>query len=88
MVERELMLTNNAGLHARPAAQFVQKAAGFKSKIRITAGAKTIDGKSILSILSLGLNKGKTFILQADGQDEVECIAALEDLVQSKFGEE
>lgn len=87
MIEMELALTNQAGLHARPAAQFVQKAAGFKSKVSIAAGGKTADAKSILAVMSLALTTGMKFTLTADGEDEQECIAALKELVESNFGE-
>lgn len=87
MIEMELALANQAGLHARPAAQFVQKAAGFKSKVSIAAGGKTADAKSILAVMSLALATGMKFTLTADGEDEQACIAALKELVESNFGE-
>lgn len=87
MIEIELALTNHAGLHARPAAQFVQKAAQFKSKVQIVAGTKTADAKSILAVMGLGLSAGMSFILKVDGEDEQACIDALRHLVESKFGE-
>ncbi|SMC92215.1 HPr family phosphocarrier protein [Sporomusa malonica] len=87
MTEIELVLTNAAGLHARPAAQFVQKAAAFKSKVIIQAGSKTADAKSILAVMGLGLNLGSAFLLKVDGEDEAECAAELKALVERNFGE-
>lgn len=87
MIEIELALTNQAGLHARPAAQFVQTASQFKSKVRISAGPKTADAKSILAVMGLGLSTGTTFLLTVDGEDEQACSEALQRLVESKFGE-
>lgn len=87
MTKIELVLTNAAGLHARPAAQFVQTAAGFASKVTIRAGEKAADAKSILAVMGLGLGRGTSFELTADGADEVECITALQKLVISNFGE-
>ncbi len=87
MTKIELVLTNRAGLHARPAAQFVQKASGFTSKITIQTGDKTADAKSILAIMGLGLGQGAKLTLMVDGPDEGECAAALQALVESNFGE-
>jgi len=87
MTKIEVVLTNEAGLHARPAAQFVQKAAGFSSKVTIHSGGKTADAKSILAIMGLGLGKGSKIELIADGPDEGECLAALRALVEGNFSE-
>ncbi|SDE79452.1 HPr family phosphocarrier protein [Sporomusa acidovorans] len=87
MTKIDLVLANAAGLHARPAAQFVQTAAGFMSKVTIRAGEKAADAKSILAVMGLGLGRGASFELTADGSDEAECIAVLQKLVTSNFGE-
>ncbi|WP_371375596.1 HPr family phosphocarrier protein [Sporomusa aerivorans] len=87
MTKIELELKNAAGLHARPAALFVQKASGFASKITVQAGDKTADAKSILAIMSLGLGQGAKFTITADGSDETACVAALQALIESNFGE-
>ncbi|MTV49983.1 HPr family phosphocarrier protein [Heliobacillus mobilis] len=88
MTEIQLVLTNPTGLHARPASQFVQTASKFKSKVKISAGGKQVDAKSILGVMTMGLRSGTAFTVTADGEDEVECVAALASLVESKFGEE
>lgn len=87
MTKIELTLTNAAGLHARPAAQFVQKASAFTSKVTLQAGGKTADAKSILAIMGLGLGQGTKIELTADGSDEAECLAGLQALVEGNFGE-
>ena len=87
MKQLECILNNHSGLHARPAAQFVQKAAAFGSKVTITANNKTVDAKSILGVMGMGLAKGAQFVVTADGSDEAECLAALQELVESNFGE-
>jgi len=87
MTKIEVVLINSAGLHARPAAQFVQKAAGFSSKVTIYFGGKTADAKSILAIMGLGLGQGSKIELTADGPDEGECLVALKALVDGNFGE-
>ena len=82
------VITDAAGIHARPASIFVQTATKFKSKVQIQAKGKTVDAKSILMIMSMGLVKGTEITIVADGPDEAEAVKALTDLVASKFGEE
>ena len=88
MTEETTTIENKTGIHARPASQFVQKASSFKSKINLKAKGKTVDAKSILMIMSMGLVKGTEMTIVADGPDEAEAVKALTDLVASKFGEE
>ncbi|GMB02192.1 HPr family phosphocarrier protein [Pelosinus sp. IPA-1] len=87
MIEKQITITNNSGLHARPAAQFVQKAANFKSKVRITGNNKTADGKSILAVMGMGIKQNAQINITVEGEDEEECIKALEELIASNFGE-
>jgi phosphocarrier protein HPr len=87
MTEAVLKITNPTGLHARPAAQFVQKAASFRSKVTIIANGKVADAKSILSVMSMGLNYGAEITVTADGEDEKECLAALVAFIEGNFGE-
>lgn len=88
MTEIEVIITNATGLHARPAAQFVQKAANFKSKIKIAGNNKVADAKSILAVMGMGLTQNTKLIITADGEDEEKCIAVLKELIESNFGEE
>ena len=88
MTEVTTTIENSAGIHARPASLFVQTASKFDSEIRIKAKDKSIDAKSILMIMSLGLVKGTEITISADGCDEVEAVMTLCDLVDEKFGEE
>jgi phosphotransferase system HPr (HPr) family protein len=83
-------LTNAAGLHARPAATFVQKAARFESAITVrnlTRGTPAVDAKAILAVLTLGAEHGHTIEVSTSGPDEVESLAALQALIESGFGE-
>jgi len=86
----EIMLTieNKAGLHARPAALFAQKASSFKSTIMIGKGEKNANAKSIISIMGLGIKQGESIVLKVDGPDADEAIKTLQQLVADKFGEE
>ena len=88
MTEATTTIENKTGIHARPASQFVQTATKFKSKIQIKAKGKTVDAKSILMIMSMGLVKGTEITIAADGPDEAEAVAALKQMVDNKFGEE
>jgi len=88
MTEATMTIENKTGIHARPASIFVQTASKFKSKVQIKAKGKTVDAKSILMIMSMGLVKGTEITLVADGEDEVDAVAELKKLVESKFGEE
>jgi phosphocarrier protein len=87
LVKVTLKITNPTGLHARPAAQFVQKAAAFKSRVTIIADNRMADAKSILSVMSLKLVCGTVIALTTDGEDEKECIETLAALIENNFGE-
>ena len=73
------------GLHARPATFFIQKANEFKSSIWIEKDERRVNAKSLLGVLSLGIVKGTTVTLVADGADEQEAIDTLTALINSDF---
>jgi phosphotransferase system HPr (HPr) family protein len=86
-----LTLTNAVGLHARPAAKFVQTAVRFASAItvrNVTRGGPPADAKGILGVLGLGAEHGHVIEVSAAGPDEVESLAAIRTLVESGFGED
>ena len=87
MVTQEVTINNEVGLHARPATFFIQKANEFKSGIWVEKYERRVNAKSLLGVLSLGITKGTTITLLADGSDEKEAIAALSELVSGNFGE-
>ena len=87
MQKREMTITNNIGLHARPATFFIQKANSFKSSIWIEKDDRKVNAKSLLGVLSLGISKGMVVTLVADGQDENEALEGLIGLVQSGLAE-
>ncbi len=87
MVSREVKITNAIGLHARPATFFVQKANCYRSVIKVEKDDRCVSAKSLLGVLSLGIAKGMTVTLCADGPDEVAALDGLEDLVDSNFSE-
>lgn len=87
-MEFNLQIQNQAGLHARPAAMFAQKASSFKSNIMIFKEGKNANAKSIISIMGLGVKKGDNLLIKIDGPDASEAGEALKKLVADKFGEE
>ena len=87
MVTQEVTINNEVGLHARPATFFIQKANEFKSGIWVEKDERRVNAKSLLGVLPLGITKGTTITLLADGSDEKEAVAALSELVSGNFGE-
>ena len=87
MIKREVQLLNKTGLHARPASEFVKRAAAFKSSIFIEFNDMTINAKSIVGLLSAGIGYESRLIIAADGPDEEAAVDTLASLVESKFGE-
>ena len=87
MFVKEVVVQNQVGLHARPATFFIQKANEFKSGIWVEKEDRRVNAKSLLGVLSLGIVKGTTITLIADGADEKEAVEALVELVKDNFGE-
>jgi len=87
MKTREVVITNSSGLHARPATFFIQKANCYKCTIYIEKDDRKINAKSLLGVLSLGIAKGMTIKLIADGQDEDMALDGLVSRVNSGFNE-
>lgn len=81
MVEEKVTLTKELGLHARPASKFVREAIKFKSDISIIKGDKTYNGKSIMSVLSMGASQGDELTIVASGEDETEAIKRLLEVI-------
>ena len=87
MITKEVVINNQVGLHARPATFFIQKANEFKSSIWVEKEERRVKAKSLLGVLSLGIVKGTTITIIADGSDEEEAIATLSALIDSDFSE-
>jgi len=90
MIEATLTITNEVGLHARPAATFYKKTREFKSKITIQNLSRP-DSKEVpvspFYLLQIGVSQGHEVRIRAEGDDEAEAIAALKELIESDFGE-
>ena len=87
MVSRSVTIQNNVGLHARPATFFIQKANSYKCSIWVEKEDCRVNAKSLLGVLSLGIVKGTTITLIADGNDENEAVNGLVALINSGFSE-
>ena len=87
MYTREITVKNEVGLHARPATYFIQKANEFKSGIWVEKEERRVNAKSLLGVLSLGIIKGSTIDLIADGTDEKDAVDALVELISSDFAD-
>ena len=88
MIERELVIMNRLGLHARACSVFVKEAARFASHIVVARDGLEVNGKSILGVMMLAAERGAEITLRTEGSDEVQALAALVKVVNDKFGEE
>ena len=87
MYVKEALVQNAAGLHARPATFFIQKANEYKSTIWVEKEERRVNAKSLLGVLSLGIIGGTTIKIIADGNDEKDAVEGLVALVDSGFAE-
>jgi phosphocarrier protein HPr len=87
VVSRRVTVVNPLGMHARAAARFVRLAGRFQSRIQVSRGNRTMDGKSILGLLLLAAARGTVLDIRADGSDEQDALAALCALTDRGFEE-
>ena len=87
MLEREVIIQNRLGLHARAAAKLVGIASGYAAEITLEKNGQRINGKSIMGVMMLAASKGTTLRLTVDGEGETEAMQALVGLIDDKFGE-
>ena len=86
-VTRELLIQNQTGLHARPAAAFVKTANDYRSEIIVWKGEDSVNGKSIIALLTLAASRGTKLVVEATGEDAEMAVDAIQALVDSKFNE-
>ena len=84
-MERTVTIGSKSGLHARPAAIFVQNAKGFQCQITLLKNEKTANAKSILSVLALGAEQGDQVVLKAEGDDAVSAVDSLTELLEREL---
>ena len=88
MPERTVTVASKTGLHARPAKLFVQAATKQPMKVTITAGERTVDARSMLGVLSLGVKKGGTVTLAAEGEGADAVLDSLVTLLETDLDAE
>jgi phosphocarrier protein len=87
MISKEIEILNKLGLHARAAAKLVQCAGRFASQVEIERRGQSVNGKSIMGVMMLAASKGTRIRVETRGEDENEAMAAIEALIQDRFGE-
>ncbi|QQK80978.1 phosphocarrier protein HPr [Salicibibacter cibi] len=87
MKQKTFTITAETGLHARPATNLVNKAGQFSSEITIESKGKSVNLKSIMGVMSLGVGKGGEILVTVDGNDEEEAMEALTKTIQERLGE-
>lgn len=84
MEKRDFHVIAETGIHARPATLLVQAASKFNSDIQLTYKDKSVNLKSIMGVMSLGVGQGADVTISADGDDEADAIAALKDTMKKE----
>ena len=84
LVRKKMVIKNKQGLHARPAALFVQIANKFDARVTIKRGQEDVNGKSIMGILMLGAEKGSSIVIEADGNDAHLAMVELERIITAE----
>jgi phosphocarrier protein HPr len=87
-VSKELLIVNKRGLHARASAKFVQTVERYTAEVWVTRGGETVGGTSIMGLMMLSAGPGTTILVSAIGPDAEAVVAAITELVESKFNEE
>ena len=87
MKKTTIRIINKLGLHARASAKFVSTASRFQSELEVQKQSKSVNGKSIMGIMTLAAPQGSELVLLIDGPDENEMEKALVDLITDRFGE-
>jgi phosphocarrier protein len=88
LISKTFMIKNKFGLHARPSASFVQMANRFHCEIKVEKDGQVADGKSIMDLMMLAASQGAYITVNAQGEDALEALEALEGLIEGQFGEE
>lgn len=84
LIKKKLIVKNKQGLHARPAALFVQVANKFDARITVRRDDEEVNGKSIMGILMLGAEKGSPIVIEAEGDDASVALLELEKIVANE----
>ena len=84
MLRETVVVMGKDGLHARPAAEFVQLCRRLKSEVKLEKGGVSVSGKSIIGIMSLGVSKGDEITAVVDGEDEAAAIEEIKELLNKE----
>ena len=87
MLQRDVEVVNDNGIHARPAAEIVKCAGKYRANITLARDGMEVNGKSIMGVMLLAAECGATVTIKADGDDAADALAALAELIASRFGE-
>ena len=87
MIRSTITISNRLGLHARASAKLTKLAGGFKSDIHLARNGRRVNAKSIMGVMMLAAGMGATVDIDVEGPDEIEAMAALRALIDSRFGE-
>ena len=85
MIVDKVIVNNKAGLHAKPASLFVQKANNIKSEIYIKKDSTRVNAKSIMGVMILAVQKGDEIQIEANGDDEKKAVEQLKQLIEDRF---
>ena len=87
MYRIEIAIINKLGLHARAATKFVQLCSRYGCEITVSNGDKSVNGKSIMALMTLAAKQGTILYLDAKGEEEIELLESLSQLIADRFGE-
>ncbi|PPV05626.1 phosphotransferase system HPr enzyme [Xanthomonas bromi] len=88
MLERELIVSNRLGLHARATAKLVQTLSSYRSNATLAAKGREVNAKSIMGVMLLAAGQGTSVVVRLDGEDEAEALQALVELFERRFDED
>lgn len=88
MLERELIVSNRLGLHARATAKLVQTLSSYRNNATLAAKGREVNAKSIMGVMLLAAGQGTSVVVRLDGEDEAEALQALVDLFERRFDED
>src|ERR1700741_5614668 len=83
-IEKDIVITNRLGLHARPAAMFVRIASRYRSEIWVSKEGEEVNGKSIMGLMMLAAGQGSTLHIRCEGPDAAKAVAELEELITAR----
>ena len=87
MQYKEIKILNKLGMHARASAKFTQLASRYRSDVWLSRNDRKVNAKSIMGVMMLAANQGATLVIETTGEDEIEAMQALVQLIEDRFGE-